>query len=84
MEGAASVGDFPTRAKLAQEAGCDMILVCNNPTAAEQVLESLPITQNPHRERRLQHMQGKPTCNREQLLGSEKWQRISNLITVLN
>jgi beta-N-acetylhexosaminidase len=84
MEGAASVGDFPTRAKLAQEAGCDMILVCNNPTAAEQVLESLPITQNPHRERRLQHMQGKPPCNREQLLGSEKWQRISNLITVLN
>jgi len=84
MEGAASVGDFPTRAKLAQQAGCDMILVCNNPTAAEQVLESLPITQNTLREQRLQRMQGKPSLTREQLLGSEKWQHISNLINALN
>lgn len=84
MEGAASVGDFPTRAKLAQQAGCDMILVCNNPTAAEQVLESLPVTKNPVSEQRLNRMQGKPTLNREQLLRTEKWQQLSNLINSLN
>jgi len=84
MEGAASVGDFPTRAKLAQQAGCDMILVCNNPTAAEQVLDSLPVTQNPAREQRLKCMQGKPSLNREQLLRTEKWQQLSNLINSLN
>lgn len=80
MEGAASVGDFPERARLAQLAGCDMILVCNNPAAAEQVLDALPITHYPIREQRLRAMQGKPQMNREQLMQSEKWQRLSTLI----
>ncbi|MGZ8135731.1 MAG: beta-N-acetylhexosaminidase [Methylococcaceae bacterium] len=81
MEGAASVGDFPERARLAQQAGCDMILVCNNPAAAERVLEALPVTQDAIRERRLQQMQGQSQMNREQLLSTEKWRQISNLIT---
>lgn len=80
MVGAASVGDFSERARLAQQAGCDMLLVCNNPAAAEEVLEALPITHNPIREERLQRMQGKPFMNRKQLLKSEKWQQASNLI----
>jgi len=80
MEGAASVGDFPERARLAQLAGCDMILVCNNPAAAEQVLEALPISQDPVREQRLSRMQGKPQMNREQLTHTEKWQQLSTLI----
>ena len=80
MEGAASVGDFPERARLAQLAGCDMILVCNNPAAAEQVLEALPISQDPVREQRLSRMQGKPQMNREQLMRTEKWQQLSTLI----
>jgi len=81
MEGAASVGDFPERARLAQHAGCDMILVCNNPTAAEQVLDALPINHDPVRAQRLSRMQGNPQMNREQLMQSEKWQQLSTLIT---
>lgn len=80
MEGAASVGDFPERARLAQLAGCDMILICNNPSAAEQVLEALPVTQDPLREQRLGRMQGKPSISREQLMQTEKWQQLSTLI----
>lgn len=80
MEGAASVGGFPERARLAQLAGCDMILVCNNPTAAEQVLEVLPITQDPLREQRLTRMQGRQQLNREQLMQTEKWHKLSTLI----
>jgi len=60
MEGAAAAGDFLDRALSAQHAGCDMLLVCNNPGAAEQVLESLPITRSADRERRLLAMRGRP------------------------
>ncbi|MDD5274789.1 MAG: beta-N-acetylhexosaminidase [Methylovulum sp.] len=81
MEGAASVGGFPERARLAQQAGCDMILVCNNLSAAGQVLETLPIIQDPIREQRLQRMRGRPTMTREQLMQSPQWQQYSTLIT---
>ncbi|MGZ4959411.1 MAG: beta-N-acetylhexosaminidase [Methylomonas sp.] len=77
MEGAASVGDFPERARLAQQAGCDMLLVCNNPTAAEQVLDCITIKSDSTRERRLQSMRGRIASTREQLLGSEKWRQIA-------
>jgi beta-N-acetylhexosaminidase len=80
MAGAASVGDYFERARMAQLAGCDMLLVCNNPTAAEEVLDKLPITHNPVREQRLKRMQGAPLMNREQILKSGKWQRTSALI----
>jgi beta-N-acetylhexosaminidase len=60
-----------------------MILVCNNPAAAEQVLAALPIKNNSLREQRLKRMQGKSALNREQLLRTEKWQHISNIINSL-
>ena len=85
MAGAAAIGDFYERARLAQEAGCDMLLVCNNPEAAEQVLDSLPVKRDQDRERRLNNMAGKPKMNRNQLLTSDKWlqlvERISQLTT---
>ncbi|MFZ2168657.1 MAG: beta-N-acetylhexosaminidase [Methylococcaceae bacterium] len=82
MAGAASVGDFPERARRAQQAGCDMLLVCNNPLAAEQVLDALPITQNPIREQRLRRMRGKPDKSQIQM-NTEKWHQISSLINQL-
>ena len=80
MNGAASVGDYPERARMAQQAGCDMVLVCNNPVAAEHVLEALPVSQDPLREQRLQRMRGKPFMGREQLLNTNKWLQASTLI----
>ena len=40
MEGAGVAGSFADRAEAAISAGCDMVLVCNKPEAAFQVLES--------------------------------------------
>ncbi len=84
MEGAAGIGDFMDRAQLAQQAGCDMLLVCNNPDAAELVLDKLPITQNSDRERRLQAMRGQKNFTREELFKTEKWQQISAQILSLS
>lgn len=80
MEGAAGAGSFSVRAEIALKAGCDMVLVCNNPTAASEVLDFLPIENNLKREQRLQKMQGKFTMNREQLQASKEWQQAVFLI----
>ncbi len=80
MEGAAFAGDFPERAKRAQQAGCDMLLVCNNPAAAEQVLEALPVTNDPVRTQRLISMQGQKRLARTELMNSSLWQETAALI----
>jgi len=58
MSGAESVGGYPERAAAALDAGCDILLVCNNPEGAEQVLESLQDYSNPASQLRMVRMHG--------------------------
>jgi len=44
MEGAAVAGGPPERARAALEAGCDMVLLCNQPEALDALLDSLKDT----------------------------------------
>ena len=83
MEGAAAAGDFVARATIAQQAGCDMLLVCNNSRAAEQVLDALPITSDALRERRLLAMRGKTAMTLTQLHAYPRWQKLSKRISEL-
>jgi beta-N-acetylhexosaminidase len=41
MEGASTVGGIVERARAALEAGCDLVLLCNDPAGQELLLESL-------------------------------------------
>ncbi|MBT3348239.1 MAG: beta-N-acetylhexosaminidase [Thiotrichales bacterium] len=79
MEGAGKIGDYPTRAAAALDAGCDMVLVCNHREYAIQVLDSLPDAPNPLTTARLirLHARGKLShkdISLEDLMQSSEWQ----------
>ena len=53
MEAATGAGGITARATAALKAGCDMVLVCNRPDLADELLASLEPPANPHLQRRL-------------------------------
>jgi beta-N-acetylhexosaminidase len=57
MQGAVKIGSFAQRAERALEADCDMVLVCNNPKGAAEVLDALP-TNYPASERLASMLKG--------------------------
>lgn len=56
MAGANYAGNYLERAQLALNAGCDMILVCNNRDAAISIIDHLPKVSSPLLQKRLQRM----------------------------
>lgn len=83
MAGAACAGDYPDRARVALEAGCDMVLVCNNSDAAEQVLDALPVIDSELRQRRLAAMQGRAQLSSAQMQTSQQWRNAVQTISAL-
>jgi beta-N-acetylhexosaminidase len=75
MEAAASYGSVPKRAALALAAGCDMVLVCNNRSAASATVASLRDYSNPTSLVRLARLHGTGHVLRESLIVSDEWQQ---------
>ena len=56
MEGATVAGDILARAEAALKAGCDMVLVCNRPDLADDLLACLQITHEPASVKRIRRL----------------------------
>jgi len=59
MAAAQAGGGYGERARTALEAGCDMLLICNNRQAAGEILDDLEGYSDPAAQRRLLSMQGR-------------------------
>lgn len=73
MAAAQVAGTAVERAQAALKAGCDMLLVCNDPQAADEVLESLVNLNHSHTQSRLELMRGEQRQNWEQSHSSLVW-----------
>ncbi len=83
MAGAEVVGGYVDRAYCALEAGCDMVLVCNNQKAAVEVLDNLKIEPNPASQSRLIRMHGRHDIDFVELKYDEAWQTVAEEISSL-
>lgn len=73
MKATKQYGTMPARAKLALEAGCDMVIVCNDRAAASATVAALRDYSNPLSLVRLARMHGTGHVMRETLLASDEW-----------
>ncbi len=73
MAAADAAGDYKERARAALDAGCDMILVCNNQDGAAQVLEELVDYRDPASQVRMVRMHGRGHVNRDEMHLDPRW-----------
>ena len=81
MKATKKFGSMAKRARLALDAGCDMILVCNDRPAAKAAVASLREYSNPLSLVRLARLHGTGHVLRETLLSSDEWQTASSRIS---
>lgn len=77
MKATRGYGSMAERGRLALEAGCDMILVCNDRDAAHEAVDAFNDYTNPLSLVRLARLHGTGNQLREELLASEQWQTIN-------
>ena len=75
MEGASVAGDIVDRAHAALDAGCDMVLCCNDFAAMAKLLDGMRHHDDPVSHFRLMRMHGRHPITRAQLRGSAEWKQ---------
>ena len=81
MKATRAFGSMPDRAKRALDAGCDMVLVCNDRTAAQSAVRALRDYSNPLSLVRLARLHGTGHVTRESLLASDEWLEANSRLT---
>jgi beta-N-acetylhexosaminidase len=83
MGAVAAGSDIVERCQRALGAGCDMLLVCNDPASRSQALTGLKISPDPASQLRLIRMRGGERLSPERLRAAEPWSAAQQLLTRL-
>ena len=87
MKGAGFMGDFVARSEKALGAGCDLLLLCNEPDGVVQVLDRLKLSEKrPHvetRQARLRRLFKRKSLNWTDLERNEVYRKTSEKLTAL-
>jgi beta-N-acetylhexosaminidase len=83
MGAVAAGGGIVERCQRALAAGCDMLLVCNDPAARGQALANLKVVPDPAAHLRLVRMRGQDRQSLDQLRASAHWNAAQQLLTRL-
>ncbi len=81
MVGASTIGNYFERAQQAIIAGCDIVLICNNRSAALSILDNIAHNVSASAiQNRWELMRGKSTIASGELHKSAQWQEIHNIL----
>ncbi len=83
MEGASCVGGYVERAEAAQQAGCDMLLLCNNREGCVTVIDNANIVINEASNERINRLLKTTSTTFDSLKNNQMWQQSSNIISQL-
>lgn len=75
MQGASVAGDYVARAEAALAAGCDMVLICNNPEGARAILRGLAYVPSPVLHARLARLHGRHPVTMGELHSQPAWRQ---------
>jgi beta-N-acetylhexosaminidase len=84
MAAAQHAGCYAERARAALQAGCDMVLVCNNPAGAREALDELTSYHDPVAHSRMVRLHGRPAPSLERLREGARWHNAVELAAQLN
>ncbi|TRX56425.1 beta-N-acetylhexosaminidase [Thalassomonas sp. M1454] len=80
MQGATSAGGYAERCEAAYDAGCDMLLVCNDRDGAVTAIEQANLKINKASEQRVQNLLCQSKLDFSQLASDPHWQQCQNLL----